>query len=80
MLVVVSYLRPKNVTIGYTLPQNILNRQKVLSGVRVYLTGTDLWETSKIKDGWDPESSGKVSNANRYPFLRSLTVGLHLTF
>lgn len=75
-----SYLRLKNVTIGYTLPQNILNRQKVLSGVRVYLTGTDLWETSKIKDGWDPESSGKVSNANRYPFLRSLTVGLHLTF
>lgn len=40
----------------------------------------DLWETSKINDGWDPEASRKVSTYGRYPFTRNVTVGLNLTF
>lgn len=75
-----SYLRLKNLTVGYTLPSHILARQKVLSQVRFYVTGTDLWETSHIKDGWDPEASRNVTNSNRYPFLRNVTFGVHLAF
>lgn len=75
-----SYLRLKNITLGYSLPESVLSRQKVLSQVRFYVTGTDLWETSKIKDGWDPEAPRNVTNANRYPFLRNLTFGVHLAF
>jgi hypothetical protein len=26
-----------------------------MNKLRIYLTGNDLWETSKIRDGWDPE-------------------------
>lgn len=75
-----SYLRLKNVTLGYTLPASLLAKTKVLSKARVYVAGTDLWEHSNINDGWDPEASREVDNAKRYPFLRTVTFGLNLTF
>ncbi|WP_295730960.1 TonB-dependent receptor [uncultured Muribaculum sp.] len=75
-----SYLRLKNLTIGYTIPQNVIKKTKVLSNVRFYATGTDLWEISHINDGWDPEGSSNMSGLNRYPFLRTWTVGANLTF
>ena len=75
-----SYLRLKNVTLGYTLPSSLLAKTKVLSKVRFYVSGSDLWEHSNISDGWDPEASSEVDNAKRYPFLRTVTFGLNLTF
>lgn len=70
----------KNITLGYTIPATLLAKTKVISYVRVYVTGADLWETSKINDGWDPEASRKVSGYGRYPFTRNVTFGLNLTF
>lgn len=75
-----AYLRLKNVTLGYTLPATLLNKLKVLSSARVYVSGADLWEISKINDGWDPEASSKVEGAGRYPFVRTVTFGMNLTF
>ncbi|MDE7407500.1 MAG: SusC/RagA family TonB-linked outer membrane protein, partial [Muribaculaceae bacterium] len=75
-----SYLRLKNITLGYTIPKDVIERTKFISNVRVYVTGTDLWELSHINDGWDPEAASKVSNAARYPFLRTVTVGANITF
>ena len=82
------YLRLKNITIGYTFPDKLLKKTKVLQGARIYATGTDLWETTKIKDGWDPEAaafdSSNTSQAakgvKRYPFTRNFTFGVNLTF
>ena len=65
---------------GYTLPSSLLAKTKVLSKVRFYVSGSDLWEHSNISDGWDPEASSEVDNAKRYPFLRTVTFGLNLTF
>lgn len=75
-----SYLRLKNITLGYTLPQDLLAKTKFISNVRVYVTGTDLWETSHINDGWDPEAARTVTNSSRYPFLRTWTFGANITF
>ena len=75
-----SYLRLKNVTLGYNLPKIILNKTKAIESCRLYLTGVDLWETTKIHDGWDPEASRGVSGVGRYPFVRTATFGLNLTF
>lgn len=75
-----SYLRLKNITIGYSLPKSVLDKQKVLSAVRFSITGTDLWEVSHINDGWDPEAASTVSNMSRYPFLRTVTFGANVTF
>jgi TonB-linked SusC/RagA family outer membrane protein len=75
-----SYLRLKNVTLGYNIPAHILNKTKSISSCRLYVTGTDLWETTKIHDGWDPEASRGVSGVGRFPFVRTVTLGLNLIF
>lgn len=82
------YLRLKNITIGYTFPAQLLKKTRVLQGARIYVTGTDLWETTKIKDGWDPEAEARnssnagqaASGVKRYPFTRNFTFGANLTF
>ena len=75
-----SYLRLKNITIGYTFPKNLLQKMRVVENLRVYFTGTDLWETTKISDGWDPESKIGKSGTTLYPFTRNYTFGLNVTF
>ena len=75
-----NYLRLKSVTLGYNFPTSLLNKIRVISRMRVYVSGNDLWEVSKINDGWDPEASRKVSGNGRFPFNRTCTVGLDLTF
>ncbi|HWJ26933.1 MAG TPA: SusC/RagA family TonB-linked outer membrane protein, partial [Flavisolibacter sp.] len=42
-----SYVRLKNLTIGYSLPHNLIQRLK-LSAVRIYLTGQNLWTYSPM--------------------------------
>lgn len=75
-----AYIRLKNVTLGYTVPRTLLQKTKAISDCRVYVSGADLWESTKINDGWDPEASQKVKGTGRFPFVRTITVGLNLTF
>lgn len=75
-----TYIRLKNVTLGYNVPQIFLAKTKVLSNARIYIAGADLWEFSKINDGWDPEASKDVKGTGRYPFVRTVTFGLNVTF
>ena len=76
-----AYIRLKDIVLGYTLPQSFYKKlNHVISKLRVYVTGADLWEHSKINDGWDPEASRKVEKLERYPFNRTFTVGLNATF
>ncbi len=56
-----SYIRLKNVTLGYNVPAAFLAKTKAISSCRVYVAGADLWEYSKINDGWDPEASQGIS-------------------
>ena len=72
-----KYIRLKSLVIGYTLPQAWTTKAG-LSKVRVYFSGDDLWEWTKVKDGYDPEY-GESSNST-FPFSRQLTFGLDLTF
>jgi TonB-linked SusC/RagA family outer membrane protein len=79
-----AYLRLKNIVLGYTLPSTLLKRSKFISKVRVYISGNDLWESTKIKDGWDPEAPRDVLNGSnnyvgRYPFYRFVTAGVNVT-
>lgn len=75
-----AYIRLKNVSLGYTLPDKLFKEGSGVSGCRFYFTGTDLWEYSKILEGWDPEARSNPSTTSRYPFLRSFTLGVNLTF
>lgn len=74
------YLRLKNVTLGYNFPDSMMKRTKVISSARIYVTGSDLWETCRIHDGWDPESKRNATGTARYPFTRNITFGVNLSF
>jgi TonB-linked SusC/RagA family outer membrane protein len=75
-----AYVRLKNLVIGYTLPQELLARIKAISRLRVYVSGSDLWEISGIHDGWDPEITRTTAGNERYPFYRYVTIGANITF
>lgn len=69
-----SYIRLKNLTIGYSIP---LKKFKI-EQCRIYVNGTDLWEHTNMLKVFDPETGNKPS-ANYYPFFRTWTVGLNIT-
>ena len=75
-----SFLRIQNIALGYTLPASWLAKTNAISKLRIYFTGADLWEHSKLRDGWDPEASRKTKDLGRYPFNRTFTVGVNATF
>ena len=70
-----SYFRLKNVTLGYTIPVN----KKYMEKLRVYVTGQDLFEFTDILSVMDPEAENNATRA-LYPFFRSWTIGLNVTF
>ena len=70
-----SFLRVKQVEIGYTLPQNLI-RKAGLKNLRVYFTGNNLFCFSKFKE-WDVEQAG---DGLKYPVQRIYNIGLNLTF
>ncbi|MEC5144507.1 TonB-dependent receptor [Chitinophaga sp. 212800010-3] len=74
-----SYIRLKNLQLGYTLPAKWLKKIHINS-FRVYFSGQDLWESTKMKiKYYDPEQAGGY-NGNVYPFFRSYTVGAAIGF
>lgn len=75
-----AYLRVKNITIGYTLPQEWVRKAK-LSRVRVFVSGDNLCEWSGVKPYFDPESITDTSAFGYvYPFSRQYSFGLNVTF
>jgi TonB-linked SusC/RagA family outer membrane protein len=69
-----SYLRLKNIAIGYSLPAKAVSRIG-LQRVRIYMAGYNIWQYSKVPQVFDPE----VLNAN-YPMIKSFAFGLQTTF
>ena len=75
-----AYVRLKNLVLGYTLPGSLMNRIKGIQKLRLYFSGSDLWELTHIHDGWDPEATRTVAGNERFPFYRYLTFGVNATF
>jgi len=74
-----SYLRLRNVTLGYQLPQNFLDGIKVRSA-RIFISGDNLVTFTKFS-GVDPEvdlSSG--TSSFKYPISRKLLFGINVGF
>ncbi|MEX2568657.1 MAG: TonB-dependent receptor [Cyclobacteriaceae bacterium] len=87
-----SYIRLRNVQLGYNLPINIINRVSV-SAARVFVSGENLWTWSplyKVVSNIDVENavapsdqmytSGNSGDGYNYPMLKSVTIGLNVTF
>ncbi|MCI1785816.1 MAG: TonB-dependent receptor [Bacteroidales bacterium] len=71
-----SFLRLKNVEVGYTIPKRI-TKKIGMSSTRIYLQGVNLLTFSKFKL-WDPELSANYGNV--YPTTRTVTLGVNLNF
>jgi TonB-dependent starch-binding outer membrane protein SusC len=71
-----SYLRIRNVTLGYSLPKSIANKLKT-GGVRIYATANNLFTITKYS-GFDPEigMDNNGVDVGRYPQARSFIIGL----
>ena len=74
-----SYLRLKNLTIGYTLPRQLLSAAGIQS-LRLYLSGENLAEWSEVTDIIDPESITDDGFGYRYPFQRRFSIGVNVSF
>lgn len=80
-----SYLRLKNVSLGYNLPKIWVNKVK-LANVRIYTSATNLWTYTKYS-GSDPEVSaidgstaGQGIDLNTLPQVKNMMAGLTVTF
>jgi TonB-linked SusC/RagA family outer membrane protein len=70
-----SYLRFKNIQLGYTLPKNWL--RKLNMDIRIYGSGENIFTLTKWR-GLDPEKEGNASDA--YPLNKSYSIGINIGF
>ena len=81
-----SYLRCKNITLGYTVPEKWMKVITFTSG-RIYVSAENLFEFDHTNIPVDPETTEKAAASNgehkfgkSYPFMRSISFGVQLTF
>ena len=82
-----SYLRVKNITLGYTFPKQLI-KHIGLENLRVYCNIQNLWTITGYK-GYDPEIGASTSDMNgyvygldngRYPSPTVYSFGLNVSF
>ncbi len=73
-----SYLKIKNVTLGYTLPKSVSQRVK-MSAARIYVSCQNLATFTKYT-GFDPEVPSNGIDFNVYPVTRTVSAGINVTF
>ncbi len=88
-----AYLRLKNITLGYSLPNTLVNKIGI-SGCRLYLSAENMLTFTKLKSNFDPEvlvlnESGQGATSPRigdsqtgksYPISKRLLLGIKLNF
>jgi len=82
-----AYLRLKNLTIGYTVPEN-LTRKIGISRARIYFSGENLCYWSPLKKHnktIDPELAGssgtnKANSGTGYAYPKTLSIGVDISF
>jgi TonB-dependent starch-binding outer membrane protein SusC len=81
-----SYVRLKNITLGYDLPKSLINKIK-LANLRIYATAANILTLTKYS-GYDPEVSSfnvdtdaaRGIDMSNYPTVKIITLGINLTF
>ncbi len=73
-----SFMRLKSLTVGYNIPQSILQKTKFFTAVKFYVTGRNLWTITKYL-GPDPEVDTNVTlGAN--PNTKQVALGIDFQF
>lgn len=75
-----SYMRLKNMAIGYTIPKHIVNKIK-LQNLRLYVSGENLLTITELTKVLDPESVGIGARGGTvYPLSTTYSFGLSVGF
>lgn len=83
-----AFIRLRDLTLSYSIPKSLVSKIN-LSQARVFVSGQNLFEITKMYKYMDPDITGKdknngepeLSDAGRvYPFSRTISFGLNLTF
>jgi hypothetical protein len=79
-----SYIRLRNIQLGYTLPTSVSSKIPSLGSVRVYVTGRNVFTITDYT-GFDPEISGtgfysRGVDISSYPNVRAFTGGIQVNF
>jgi TonB-linked SusC/RagA family outer membrane protein len=76
-----AYMRVKNITVGYSLPQSLMRKWK-LNQIRFYVSGENLFTVDHLKVNMDPEAilSGSGQGSDIYPFQKIYSFGVNLNF
>lgn len=72
-----SYLRLKNLQIGYTLPTKVVQKLQ-LNRVRIYYSAQNLFTITNFVKGWDPEAP--ADRGSHYPQVKVNSFGINVTF
>lgn len=73
-----SYLRLRNLTIGYSLANKVTEKMSI-AGLRFYLSGQNLFTFSDLPEGIDPTLPDNTQG-NFYPITSIYTIGLNVKF
>lgn len=71
-----TYFRLKNMQLGYTVPQSLVNKINI-SKLRFYGSAQNLFTIHKFYDSFDPEAP--VGEGNYYPQVKVFVFGLELS-
>lgn len=74
-----SYIRLKNVQIGYTVPASFVQKMGI-SQFRVFASGENLWTGTKLNKIFDPETLGGGTGSIGYPLFKTLSFGISANF
>ena len=75
-----SYIRLKNIQLGYSLPTSLIKKAG-MSSVRVYVSADNLLTISDITGMFDPEAlAGGWGDGKLYPLQKTISVGLNVNF
>lgn len=75
-----SYMRLKNLQLGYTLPNSLLNKV-ALKNLRIFVSGENLLTITSLSDVMDPETAGIGRQGGTvYPLSKTYSFGLSVNF
>ena len=73
-----SYIRLKNLQVGYTLPAKI-TRKASIQKLRMYFSGENLWTGTHLSKLFDPETIGSGWGGLTYPLQCTYSFGFSIT-
>jgi len=74
-----SYIRLKNIQLGYTLPKSVI-RKIAIQKLRVFVSAENLWTGTGLTKIFDPETVDGGWNGNSYPLTSTVSFGLNVNF